>query len=810
MRFLSHDLRWALHVMAKNRLLTLVILLSLGLAIGANAAVFSVIDAFLLRPLPIADIERVVRVRENLTAAGEEPFLLSVSARTYFLLRQHSRVFTGLAAGTGSDRTLTGDGPPERVSAAMVTASFFRTLSIEPVLGRNFLPEEDVPGAGGVTILSHGFWTSHFAADPGVLGRVLKLDGQPFRVIGVMPRGLRHPYEADLWVPLALQNDSTSHRRYYVPARVKPGISVERAEAETSELIRRLREQNPSPHFPRSADLSPVRQEMIGDLDRYLALLSAAAAFVLLIACVNISNLLLAQSLEKSTEVAVRVALGATRWRLMRQLLIYSVLLALTGGLAGLLLTFWTLQPLVSLSPVYGLGEFDIQPRPSIQMLGFCFLLSLGVGCLFGLIPALRVSKSSLQNSLREVGRWPNLGRVGHRLLRLFVVAQVALALVLVVSASLVLFSFRRLLTEDRGFDLSSRLTFEVSFSGARYSERSRRIAFVRHALERLRDLPGVISVGATSTEPLYPGTYSAGFNIEGRPTTDSRGYHVLHTRMATPGYLESLGVPLIKGRMLSQHDGESTDPVVVISKSMADRYWSGENIVGKRVKAGIYDSGSPWMTIVGVVGTLKETEDEVVTTSDAWYIPYTQPTAPDLGSMVFVLHTRLAPKALVPQVRTAIASIDKDQTIYDVLTLEDRLAQRTMDERFGALLYCILGGLGLGLAALGIYGVISFSVSQRQREIGIRSAMGARPADIRVLILRDAMLITIAGVAVGLALTMISTRLLAAQLYEVQPHDPGILAGGILGTVLISLLSSYIPAIRAAKAEPVEALRRV
>jgi putative ABC transport system permease protein len=804
---IGQDLRWCLRGMGRNRGLTLVIVLSLALAIGANTAVFSIVNAFLLRPLPIEDIDRVVRVRENLAKPGDEPFLRSVTAATYFFLRENSRIFAGVAAATGSDRTLTGMGLPERVSAARVTASFFPVLGIQPILGRNIQPQEDRPGTEGVVLLSHGFWTSHFAADRGVLARTLTLDGRPYRVIGVMPRGLRHPYEADLWVPLALANDPRSTQRYYVPARIKPGIPLETARAEVNGAVRRLREQSPSPDTPWGADLSPLRKEMISDLDRNLFLLTAAAGFVLLIACVNISNLLLAQSLQQSVEVAVRVALGASRKHLLRQFLTYGVVLSLCGGLGGLLLTFWSIRPLVALSPVYGLGEFDIQPRPDLTTLGFSLLLSVVVGTFLGLIPALRVSTGRLQSTLRTAGRGRSLSASGRRLLGTFVVAQVALALVLVVSASLVLYSFTRLVNEPRGFDLHDRLTFEVAFSNLRYPEPGQRVAFLRRATERLRDLPGVVAVGATSTEPLYPGTYTLGFNVEGRPAPDSRGFHVVHTRTITPDYIQAMGMPLLEGRLLTEHDTATSQPVVLISKSMADRYWPHESALGKRVKEGVYDSTSPWMTIVGVVGTLKETEDEVVHNSDAWYIPYTQ--APPVETMVLVLRTRSDPRALIPEVRNTIAGIDREEAVYEVSTMEERLARRTMHDRFSAILYTLLGGLGLGLAALGIYGVLSFTVSQRTREIGIRSAMGAQPRDVKRLILRDALLLIGAGLLLGAIAALGATKLLVNQFYGVQSEHPWLLGPAALGLAAVALLSSYIPALRAARVDPILALRQ-
>jgi putative ABC transport system permease protein len=805
---LLQDLRSSLRTMRRNRGLTAVVVLSVGLTIGANTAVFSVVNAFLLRPLAIADIDRVVRVRENLAPPGHPPDLRSLSAASFGRWQRESTVFSGLAAATNTSLTLTGGGEAERISGAQVSANFFPVLGIRPILGRTFSAQEDRPGREDTVLIGYGLWQRRFGGDPKILGRVLTLNGAPHTVIGVMPRGLRHPYEADMWVPLGYREDAANDQEYYAPARLKPGITLEHARGEMNAMVRRLGQEHPDPAAPQGADLSPLRGEMVGNLARMLYLLSAAAAFVLLIACANISNLLLAQSLDQSVEVAVRTALGAGRGRLIRQFLIYSLVLAVAGGLVGLLLSYWTIGPLAALSPVYGLGEFDIAPRLDLPTLGFTFLVSLVVGVLFGMVPALRVSRVNLVGSLKEGGRSRALSAGSRRLLGSFVVAEVALALMLLVGAGLMFRSLWQLRDENRGFDRTNLLSFTVAFPDRRFPQRAQKVAFLREAGRRLRDLPGVTGAGATTVQPLYAGTSAASFNVEGHPATEARGVHLAHTRTVTPGYFEAMRIPLLAGRLLSEHDDERSPLVIVISKSFADRYWPGESAIGKRVKRNRYESDRPWLTVVGVVGTLKETEDEVMTNADAWYLPYAQPIIPDIDAMTFVLRSRSAPDRVLAAARRAIASIDPDQPIYDVKTMEDRFQTRTQTERFSTSIYGALGLLGLTLAAIGIYAVLAFSVNQRLPELGVRAALGASPGEVRILILRNAMALTALGLALGLGGALALTRFLASELYQIDPRDPLTILGAFLGLATTALISSFIPANRAARTSPILALR--
>lgn len=810
---IRQNLRWALRTMRRNPGFTAVVVLSLGLAIGTNTAVFSVVNSFLLRPLPIDDLEQTVRLRENLASPGEEPDNRSLWGPNYYLWKQHNQVFTGMGAASGLDMNLTGTGTPERLQATGVTWDFFPVLGIEPMLGRQFLKEEDQPGRNQVVLLSHGLWTRRFGADPGIIGKTIRLNDQPHSVVGIMSPKFRYPYNSDLWVPLANPNDPTAPQDWglYVVARLKPGVTVERASAEMSNLVQRLNTENPLPSPPVSAHVSPLREELIQDLDKLFLILSVAAFFVLLIACANTSNLLLAQSVNRANEVAVRSALGATRSHLVGQFFTYSILLALSGGLLGILLTFWSVKPLVALSPIeQSISSFDVEPKLDLSTLGFTLLTSLVVGILFGLVPAIRASRGSLSQFLKEGDRSRTLGTGGRRLLGSFVVAQIALALVLLVGAALMLQSFRQIFNQDRGFVWEDVLSFEVAFSTTKYPELRQRSEFIAEAVQRLQVLPGVPSVAATTTQPLYPGQRYAAINIEGSPATNESGYHLAHTRTITPDYFEAMGIRLQKGRTFTESDTETSQPVVIISESFAEKYWPGQEPIGKRVKRGTYEAADrPWLTVVGVVDTLAEGEDDE-STVDAWYLPYRQTNVvPEFSSVTFVVKMDgTSPEALVPSIRQSINAIDPDQPIFDVATMEDLLRERTAQERFTAFLYGFMGFLGLVLSAIGIYGVLSFSVNQRMREMGIRSAMGAQPGQIMGMILRQSMLLTVFGLVIGIAGTFFLNRILAAQLHEISPTDPVTLVGALIVLATIALVSSLLPARRAARIDPVRALR--
>jgi predicted permease len=802
---LRQDLLWSWRVMRRNRGLTAAVVLSLGLTLGAHTATFGVLNAFLLRPLAIEDIDRVIRVRENLASSGQSPDLRSLTAANYGTWRANQRVFTDIAAATNTNLTLTGTGRPERFSAARITANFFPVLGMRPLLGRYIAPEEDRPGRNQVVVLSWDVWRRTFGGDPEVIGRKVTLNGQPHTVIAVMRRGLHHPYEAQMWVPLAWREDA--REEYYAPARLKPGVTLEQARAQMNDMVRHLREADPREGAPYSANLSPMRGELVGNLSFPVSLLMAASTFVLLIACVNISNLLLAQGLQQGSEVAVRVALGATRGRLARQILLYSLLLALLSAGVGTLLASWLMKPLIALSPSYALGEFDIEPRLDLPTLGFAFVGALVVGFLFGIMPALRLSRAGVRGALQEGSRTQASGLGTRRLFAGLVVAEVALALMLLVGAGLVVRSFQRLEAEDRGFDMRNVLSFAVPFPDFAFPDPEQKAAFLRTALARLREIPGVVAVGGTSTQPLYTGTRAESFSVEGQPATNERGYHMLHNRIVTPGYLESLRVPLVDGRFFDDRDTEGPPRAVIVSKSLADRFWPGQSAVGKRIKPGTYDSPLPWLTIVGVAGTLRETHDDVLPNDDAWYLPTIPLIAAGLERMTFTMRVQGDPLAMTPAVRDAIHAANKDQAVFDVMTMEQRLATVTAPQRLAAKICAALGILGLVLAAIGIYGVLAFRVNQRLREIGVRSALGAQPGQIHALVLRSGLRLAGIGLALGAIGGLALTRLLAGPL-QVSPGDPVALVVGLVSLAVIVLVASYLPARRAARTDPVKALR--
>lgn len=802
------DLRWSSRVARRYPKLTLIIVLSLGLAMGVNTAVFSVVNAFLLRPLAIEDIDRVVRVRESYVETGEEADLRSPVAVTFLQWKEHQTVFEDMAGGVNIDLALTGVETPEYVAAAAVTGNFFSVLGIEPHLGRDFLPEEDRPGSNQVVLLGYGVWQRLFAGDDDVLGRSLMLNGEPHTVVGVMPRGLRHPYEAEMWVPIALQNDPSDQHNLYIPARLREGISLERAEATLSDLVGRLHSSSALEHPPLSANLRPLRDELVEDLDEMLLVLFVAAGLVLLIAVANVSNLILAQSFRQTRNMAIRVAVGASRGRLVRQYLTYGVLLSLVGGALGVLLTFWSIRPLVALSPVYGLGQFDIEPRMDLTTLGFTFGVALAVGVVFGLVSGLRMARSDLQTPLKEGGPQQSGSLGSHRLVQGLVVFEVALALVLLTGALLMTRSLYLAQTEDRGFDMENVLTAEVNFPELRYPGPEERARFIDRALERLRSLPGVRTVGATTTHPFFTGTMAAAFNVEGQPPTGPPGYLLTHHRTITPGYMRAMGIPLIEGRLFDERDADSEEPMVVVSESLAERYWPGESAVGQRLKRGLYDSDYPWLRIIGVVGTLKENKDELIDIDDAWYLNYRQPAIPEQQAIIFALETEVPPRTLVPSIRAAIQEVDEDLPVYDVATLQERLSEETGPTRLKAILYGILSLLGLLLAGIGIFGVISFSVSQRIQEIGVRSALGASPRDIRRWVFRKALVLGGTGLVLGILFTQGLIQLFSSQVYGVNPRDPVIFGVAVLTAAAIVWASSYLPARRAARIDPVSALR--
>ena len=802
---LGHDVRWAWRTMRSRPGVSVVVIISIGLAIGANTAAFSVVNAFLWRSWGSAATDEVVRVREDYAQPGQPPDVRGFTMANFGAWQRANTVFDAMAAGTGTSATLIVGDRPERVAAGVVTANFFDVLGIRPAIGRTFTPDEDTPARRDAVLLGDGLWRARFGADPNVVGRSIRLNGRLRTVVGVMPRGFKHPYQSDLWVPLGYRENPNNRAGIYVPARLKPGLTLAQANAEMDAMATRLWQANPSPDTPTGAQVTRLRPEMLGRLTGVLYALSGAALLVLVIAVANVSNLLLAQSLEQQTEAAVRVALGASRGRLVRQFLTYGVLLSGIGAVLGVLLTFWSVGPLVALSPLYGAGEFDIEPRLDWPALLFTSAMAIGVGVAFGLLPAIGMSRARATDVLRTIGRSGTLSRGSRHWLKGLVVVELALAFVLLLGAGVTGQGLMALRRDDWGIDRRGVMTFDVALSPLRYSQRTDQARFVHDLLERVTALAGVSAAGATTTPPFYAGTEGAQFTVEGiAPPT--RGFFIAHSRAVTPGYFETLGIPLIAGRFFTNDDSAASAPVVIVSQSMAERYFPGGNAIGRRVKRGRLDDPAPWMQVVGVVGNLRENPGEDIPGADAWYLPYRQPAAGSIAELTYVVKTASG-ASIVPSLQKAVAESDPELPLFDAVTMDERFARFTATERLGANLAALLGAVGVFLAAVGVYAVLAFSVRRRLPELGIRAALGARPADVRGAVVREGALLVAAGIACGAVIGTIARPWLDANLFAngVNQSAAAILAA--VGVGLAATFSTIVPAARAAGVDPVRAI---
>jgi putative ABC transport system permease protein len=807
MNSFRQDVRWSLRTLRKRPAIGIVVILSIGLAIGATTAAFSVVNAFMLRSWNADGMDRVVRVREDFARPGQPADVRGFSLASLGAWRRENTVFEGLAAGTGSSATLVDGGRADRVSAGIVSANFFSVLGFRPILGRTFTTEEDTPDRRDAVVLGYGLWQSRFGGDTTVIGRTIVLNGRNRTIVGVMSRGIKHPYQSDLWVPLGYREDAPTGAQVYAPARLKPGVSIERANAELDAMARRIWEANPAPNVPTGAQVTLLQPEMLGRLDRVLYLLAAAAGLVLLIATANVSNLLLAQGLEQGTEVSVRTALGASRGRLTRQFLTYSLLLSLLGGVVGIVLSVWTVGPLVSLSPLYGAGEFDIQPRLDWSTLAFTLVTTVVVGIVFGLVPAVRSSSANPMSVLRESTRARTLSVGSRRWLRGFVVAQVALAFVLLVAAGAMARGLIALNSEPWGFERRGVLAFEMTVPGYRYPEPAQRLSVTEDVLARVRALPGVEAVGATTVAPLWAGTEATGFNLESGPAPNAQGILLAHRRVVTPGYFEAMRMTIVAGRPFDNRDGDGGVPVVIVSQSLAERYWPGQNPIGNRVKEGPFEAPGEWREVVGVVGSLRENPGSDIPAGDAWYLPLRQNVGGALGTMTYMVRTPGNPLSLVTSIRGAIAALDGELPISAVSTLDDRFDRFTATERLSTRLTLGLGGIGLFLSAIGIYGLLSFTLGRRLPEFGIRAALGARPADVRRLIARDAIGLLAGGVVIGAGLAFLLRPLLDTSMFPGAESGPVVIAGAVIGLVLVTVASSFMPALKAGNVNPVRAM---
>jgi putative ABC transport system permease protein len=807
MPHLWQDLRYGARMLLKNPGFTLIAVLMLALGIGANTAIFSVINGVLLKPLPYRAPEQLIRVFESSQRQPTFP----MSGGNFQDYRDQNSTLSGLALYTRQDLELSKDDKPEQLSALRITAGFFDLLSIQPLLGREFRREDELPDNNQVVILSYGLWQRRFGGDPGIVGQAVTLSGQPFTVVGVMPSGMQHvggdyrsmPHgeTVDAWWPVALRPQAGRGAHFLnAVGRLKPGVSVEQALTDFNVIAQRLAKQFPNTNQGWRIVIKPLHEEIVGRTRTTLLVLLGAVFFVLLIACVNVANLLLARATAREREIAVRAAVGAGRGRIVGQLLTESLLLAVVGSAAGILLAIWAIDALRALGPeqLPRLQAVSIDGRILLFTLG----LTLLTGVLFGLAPALQAGQINLNELLKEGGRSGASGRQS-RLRDALVIAEVALALVLLAGAGLLMRSFWKLQQVDPGFNPEGILTANLFLPGARYGEPPQIVAFQQRLLERFAALPGVQAAGLTSDLPWTGYDENAGFNIEGKtfPANDgpSARYHAV-----SADYFRTVGVPLLAGRFFNAADRVDTLPVVLINRSMAERYWPGEDAVGKRFAFSSQPRERDWFTVIGVVGDVKDFPHAPVAVP-AFYRSMSQQIN---RRFIFAVRTGAEPLRLIEAVRNEVRALDKDLPLAEVKTLETIASTAVAGRRFTLWLVGFFAMTAMALAAVGIYSVLSYLVAERTHEIGVRMALGAQLGDVVKLIIRQGMVLVLLGITLGAVVAVVLTRIMKGLLFGVSATDPltFILVAGLLSSV--ALLACWIPARRAAKVDPIMALR--
>jgi putative ABC transport system permease protein len=819
MESLGQDVRYGLRLMLKRPGFTVVAVLTLALGVGANTAIFGAVNALLLRPLPIEDVDRVVfgmALRE-----GFDPFGSSVL--DYALYRDEARSFTSIGLGTQRQFNLLGRGDPERLRGAAVTASYLTTLGVRPERGRLFAADEDRAGGPAVALVSHELWQRRFGGDGEVIGRSLELEGRPHSIVGVLPPGFDLPYSAEVWVPMQLALDAlpfeeraaTAHE---LVARLRPGVRLQDADAELKTLARRLEQEHPRVRRGWSYGVIPLRQQLLGDLEgrttRSLTVLCVAVAFLLLICCANVASLLLARGVAREGEIAIRRSLGAPRGRLVRQLLTETLLLAVLGGAAGVLLAYWARPILAALDPIQptGLGSYLTDFHIDARVLAFSLAVTVLAAALSGSFPALKVTRAdALATILKRRDQRASAGVAGARPLSALVVAEVAVAAALLVGGGLLVQSFHKLQDVDLGFRPDGLVVFELPVSPSKYPTVAHRARFIDRVLARVGALPQVAAAGITSNVPMQRGTTADSvYEAEGAPPGDASEVPITAHRMVSPGYPATLGVALVAGRLLDDGDGERTAPVVVVSEELARKAWPGQDALGKRVRRIRAGARGPWMTVVGVVRDVKEDRFNFRARRPVWYVPYAQQTfapPPELPLELVVRPTG-DPAGLGAAVRAAVRDVDPDQPVSAASPLREQLDDVLIAERFSAFLVGALAVAGLLLAAIGLYGVMAYTTGRRTGEIGLRVALGAQPRDVVRLVVAEGAALAAAGLFIGIASAFALARLLASILYEVSPWDPATFLAVAVALASAALLACWLPARRATRIDPMEALR--
>ena len=810
METLLKDLRYGLRSLLKRPGFTAIAVITLALGIGANTAMFSVINAVLLRPLPYRDPARLVTIWEESPERGM--YQMPVSLANVRDWVDQNQTFEQISAYTFTNLNLTGTGEPARLGTVRSSANLFPLIGATPVIGRSFLPEEDKEGANHVVILGHALWQSRFGSDPGIVGKWLTLNNQSYTVVGVMASNSQFPVgfgymgkvlndPIDLYVPLAASGRETERGNYsfFAIGRLKPGVTIDQARAEMTTIERRLEKQYPDGNTGIGISLVPTQEQTVKEIRPGLLVLFGAVAFLLLIACANIANLLLARAASRKKEIAIRTALGASRLRVLRLLLTESLMLSLAGGGIGFLLALWGTDALMALEPdnIPRLNEVGVDARVFL----FTIAVSIVTGIVFGLVPGMRAAKPDLNEALKEGSRGSMGSAASKRTLGVLVALEVALSLVLLVGAGLMIKSFIRLQQANLGFNPENVLAVNLTLPESRYPEERQQASFFQEALTRLQSVSGVQSAGATTSLPLTLSVNGSDFRIEGHPEPEAGKELIINMSSVSAGYFHTLGVPLLKGRDFSDRDNKDASEAAIINNDLARTYFPNQDPIGKRIK---FTDTESWISIVGVTGDVKQLGQDIGVKPEI-YFPYLQVPA---SSMTVVVRTANEPLSLTGAVKTEIQIIDKDLPIDDAKTMQQLLANSKSGRRFNLILLTGFALVALVLAMVGIYGVMSYTVAQRTHEIGIRVAVGAQSRDVFRMVIGQGMMLAMIGVACGLVGAFLLTRLMTSMLFGVEPTDPATFATIAVLLTAVALVACYIPSRRATKVDPLVALR--
>ena len=810
MNSLLQDLRYAVRVLFKSKALTAVALVTLALGIGVNSAIFSVVNAIVLRPLPYARSQDLMVIWGDLHKPGLEE--IEISALELRDFQQQCQAFDQIAAYSTDGFNLTGIDQPERLRGAGISANLFPTLGVQPHLGRNIAAEEDVYGNDRVVVLSYSLWQRRFGGDPSVVSRTIQLDGRTMNVVGVMPAGFHFPdRETEVWIPLAftpdlLEENNRGSHFLNVIARLKPGVTTSQAQADLNTVTARLSSEHTSTYRGGfSARVRSLHEELVGDLRRAMLVLLGAVGLVLLIACANVAHLRLASATSRYREFAIRAALGARRSRVVRQFLTESVLLSLVGGAIGLALAVWVVRVLVLLMPknTPRLEEIKLDYRVVLFTLG----TSLLTGIIFGLAPAFQAARTNLNDVLKEAGRSGGDTSRRLRLRNLLVISEFALSLVLLIGAGLMVKSLLHLQEVKPGFEPARLLTMRIALPATKYENFNQSRAFFEQLFDRLDARPEVESVGAINLLPFGGGGGDRSFSIEDQPTPAGHARPDEQVRFVSPGYFHTMQIPLLGGRDFTRRDLPDTPPVAIVNSAFARKFWADGNAIGKRIS---FSANNPkWYEIVGIVGNVKHRGLDIADSPEL-YIPAFQPLFADgnVPSMYVAVRTVNEPSLAAGAMRNEVAAIDRDQPVSSLMTMDQRISDSVAPRRFNMFILGLFAALALVLAAIGIYGIMAFSVVQRTHEIGVRMALGASGSDVLKLVLRNGVGLALIGIVVGLVAAFAATRVLSSLLYDVSATDPVIFVIDAVLLAVAALLACYIPARRATKVDPLVALR--